>query len=201
MAYVLFAFFVGLFGTAIFNQGLFGNALSTIVVFLLVIPVVFAVGGELYKQKEEEQKQQEELERKRRVAKGHLEDDLTPQQRVVWNILHKYYRTNKEGAKYYIYRTKKEHEAEMWYWNYNKEKAKFYYDRYLKADRECNFLQAKVDLNTCSMYEQSMDAEAKKLQEKGLLDKYRKYTFWDNFPDTWKLSDEELEALDCEDDD
>ena len=46
MIYALFAFFVALFGNAIFSQGLFGNALSTIVVFLLVIPVVFAVGGD-----------------------------------------------------------------------------------------------------------------------------------------------------------
>ena len=75
MLYALFAFFIGLFGTAIFNQGLFGNALSTTVVFLLLIPVIFAVGGELYKQKVEEQKRQAEFERKQRVKRGHLEED------------------------------------------------------------------------------------------------------------------------------
>ena len=50
-------------------------------------------------------------------------------------------------------------------------------------------------------YERNTDAEAKELQKIGLLDKYRNYTFWDNFPDNWKLSDEELEALDYEDED
>lgn len=50
-------------------------------------------------------------------------------------------------------------------------------------------------------YERNTDAEAKELQKIGLLDKYRNYAFWDNFPDNWKLSDEELEALDYEDDD
>ena len=46
MLYALFAFFIGLFGTAIFNQGLFGNALSTTVVFIQLITGNFAFGGE-----------------------------------------------------------------------------------------------------------------------------------------------------------
>ena len=52
MIYVLFAVFMGFVGSVIFKDGLFANALSTTVVFLLLIPVIFAVGGELYKQKE-----------------------------------------------------------------------------------------------------------------------------------------------------
>lgn len=67
MLYALFAFFMGLLSTAIFNKGLFGSALSTIVVFLLVIPVIFAIGGAIHENKEEEQKQQAEYERKQRV--------------------------------------------------------------------------------------------------------------------------------------
>lgn len=200
MITALFVFFVGLFGTAIFNQGLFGNALSTIAVFLLVIPVVFAVGGELYKQKEEEQKQQEELERKRRVAKGHLEDDLTPRQRAFWDILHKY-RDSDVLIWNIINRTKKEHELEMWNWKHNKELKEKYFAEYCKAEREGDLLKAKVKYNTFTYYERDTENAAKELKEKGLLDKYGNYTFWDNFPDNWKLSDEELEALDYEDDD
>lgn len=83
MLYALFAFFVGLLGTAIFNQGLFGNALSTTVVFLLAIPIILAIGGAIHESKEEEQKCQAEFERKQRVKRGHLEDDLTPQQRIL----------------------------------------------------------------------------------------------------------------------
>ena len=90
MLYALFAFFVGLLGTAIFNQGLFGNALSTTVVFLLAIPIILAIGGAIHESKEEEQKCQVEFERKQRVKRGHLEDDLTPQQRILWDSLHKY---------------------------------------------------------------------------------------------------------------
>ena len=90
LIYVLFAVFMGFAGSVIFKDGLFANALSTTVVFLLLIPIIFAVGGELYKQKEEEQKRQAEFERKQRVKRGHLEDDLTPQQRILWNSLHKY---------------------------------------------------------------------------------------------------------------
>lgn len=200
MLYALFAFFVGLFGTAIFNQGLFGNALSTIAVFLLVIPVVFAVGGELYKQKKEEQKQQEELERKRRVAKGHLEDDLTPRQRALWDILHKY-RDSDVLIWNIINRTKKEHELEMWLWKHNKELKEKYFTEYCKAEREGDLLKAKVKYNTFTYYERDTENAAKELKEKGLLDKYGNYTFWDNFPDNWKLSDEELETLDYEDED
>lgn len=200
MLYALFAFFVGLFGTAIFNQGLFGNALSTIVVFLLVIPVVFAVGGELYKQKKEEQKQQEELERKRRVAKGHLEDDLTPRQRALWDILHKY-RDSDVLIWNIINRTKKEHELEMWLWKHNKELKEKYFAEYCKAEREGDLLKAKVKYNTFTYYERDTENVTKELKEKGLLDKYGNYTFWDNFPDNWKLSDEELETLDYEDED
>ena len=201
MAYVLFAFFVGLFGTAIFNQGLFGNALSTIVFFLLIIPVVFAIGGTIHANKEEDKIRQEEFERKQRVKRGHLEDALTPQQRAVWDILHEYYRTDEADAEYYIYRTKKKHEAEMWSWRHNKELEEKYFAEYCEADSKSDFLQAKVKLNMCTIYAHNADTEAKKLQEMGLLDKYRKYTFWDNFPDNWKLSDEEMEALDYEDDD
>lgn len=109
MLYALFAFFMGLLGTAIFNQGLFGNALSTTVVFLLLIPVIFAVGGELYKQKEEEQKRQAEFERKQRVKRGHLEDDLTPQQRILWDSLHKY-RYSDVLTENIINETKREHD-------------------------------------------------------------------------------------------
>ena len=83
MLYALFAFFMGLLGTAIFNKGLFGSALSTIVVFLLAIPIVLAIGGAIHESKEEEQKQQAEYERKQRVKRGHLEDDLTPKQRIL----------------------------------------------------------------------------------------------------------------------
>lgn len=66
LIYVLFAVFMGFAGSVIFKDGLFANALSTTVVFLLLIPIIFAVGGELYKQKEEEQKRQAEFERKQR---------------------------------------------------------------------------------------------------------------------------------------
>ena len=193
MLYALFAFFIGLFGTAIFNQGLFGNALSTTVVFLLLIPVIFAVGGELYKQKEEEQKCQAEFERKQRVKRGHLEDDLTLQQRILWNRLHKY-RDSDVLTEHIINETKREHDQKMWSWRYNKELKEKYYAEYCKTQSQTKYLMY-------TYYERNTDAEAKELQQIGLLDKYGNYTFWDNFPDNWKLSDEELEALDYEDDD
>ena len=192
MLYALLAFFIGLFGTAIFNQGLFGNALSTTVVFLLLIPVIFAVGGELYKQKEEEQKRQAEFERKQRVKRGHLEDDLTLQQRILWNRLHKY-RDSDVLTEHIINETKREHDQKMWSWRYNKELKEKYYAEYCKTQSQTKYLMY-------TYYERNTDAEAKELQKIGLLDKYGNYTFWDNFPDNWKLSDEELEALDYEDD-
>ena len=192
MLYALFAFFIGLFGTAIFNQGLFGNALSTTVVFLFLIPVIFAVGGELYKQKEEEQKRQAEFERKQRVKRGHLEDDLTLQQRILWNRLHKY-RDSDVLTEHIINETKREHDQKMWSWRYNKELKEKYYAEYCKTQSQTKYLMY-------TYYERNTDAEAKELQQIGLLDKYGNYTFWDNFPDNWKLSDEELEALDYEDD-
>ena len=193
MLYALLSFFIGLFGTAIFNQGLFGNALSTIVVFLLLIPVIFAVGGELYKQKEEGQKRQAEFERKQRVKRGHLEDDLTLQQRILWNRLHKY-RDSDVLTEHIINETKREHDQKMWSWRYNKELKEKYYAEYCKTQSQTKYLMY-------TYYERNTDAEAKELQQIGLLDKYGNYTFWDNFPDNWKLSDEELEALDYEDDD
>ena len=193
MLYALLAFFIGLFGTAIFNQGLFGNALSTTVVFLLLIPVIFAVGGELYKQKEEEQKRQAEFERKQRVKRGHLEDDLTLQQRILWNRLHKY-RDSDVLTEHIINETKREHDQKMWSWRYNKELKEKYYAEYCKTQSQTKYLMY-------TYYERNTDAEAKERQQIGLLDKYGNYTFWDNFPDNWKLSDEELEALDYEDDD
>ena len=193
MLYALLAFFIGLFGTAIFNQGLFGNALSTTVVFLLLIPVIFAVGGELYKKKEEEQKRQAEFERKQRVKRGHLEDDLTLQQRILWNRLHKY-RDSDVLTEHIINETKREHAQKMWSWRYNKELKEKYYAEYCKTQSQTKYLMY-------TYYERNTDAEAKELQKIGLLDKYGNYTFWDNFPDNWKLSDEELEALDYEDDD
>lgn len=109
MLYALFAFFMGLLGTAIFNQGLFGNALSTIVVFLLAIPVIFAIGGAIHESKEEEKKCQAEFERKQRVKRGHLEDDLTPQQRILWDSLHKY-RYSDVLTTNIINETKREHD-------------------------------------------------------------------------------------------
>lgn len=200
MLYALFAFFIGLLSTAIFNKGLFGSALSTIIVFLLVIPVIFAIGGAIHENKEEEQKQQAESELKQRVKRGHLEDDLTPRQRALWNSLHKY---RKDDVLIWsiIDRTKKEHEQKMWHWKYNKEMKEKYYASYCEAERKGDFLKAKVDYTTFTYYERNTDAEAKELQKIGLLDKYRNYTFWDNFPDNWKLSDEKLEALDYEDED
>lgn len=200
MLYALFAFFMGLLSTAIFNKSLFGSALSTIVVFLLVIPVIFAIGGAIYENKEEEQKQQAEYERKQRVKRGHLEDDLTPRQRALWNSLHKY-REDDVLIWSIIDRTKKEHEQKMWHWKYNKEMKEKYYVSYCEAERKGDLLKAQVDYTTYTYYERNTDIEAKELQKIGLLDKYRNYTFWDNFPDNWKLSDEELEALDYEDED
>lgn len=200
MLYALFAFFMGLLGTAIFNKGLFGSALSTIIVFLLAIPVVLAIGGAIHESKEEEQKQQAEYERKQRVKRGHLEDDLTPQQRILWNSLHKY-RDSEVLTENIINETKREHDQKMWSWRYNKELKEKYFASYCKAKREGDLLKAQVDYTTFTYYERNTDTEAKELQKIGLLDKYRNYTFWDNFPDNWKLSDEELEALDYEDDD
>ena len=193
MLYALFAFFVGLLGTAIFNQGLFANALSTTVVFLLVIPIILVIGGAICESKEEEQKCQAEFERKQRVKRGHLEDDLTPQQRVLWDCLHKY-RDSDVLTEHLIIETKREHEQKMWNWRYNKELKEKYYAEYCKTQSQTKYLMY-------TYYERNTDAEAKELQKIGLLDKYRNYTFWDNFPDNWKLSDEELEALDYEDDD
>ena len=193
MLYALFAFFMGLLGTAIFNQGLFGNALSTTVVFLLEIPVIFAIGGVIHESKEEEQKRQAEFERKQRVKRGHLEDDLTLQQRILWNRLHKY-RDSDVLTEHIINETKREHDQKMWGWRYNKELKEKYYAEYCKTQSQTKYLMY-------TYYERNTDAEAKELQKIGLLDKYGNYTFWDNFPDNWKLSDEELEALDYEDDD
>lgn len=193
MLYALFAFFMGLLGTAIFNQGLFGNALSTTVVFLLAIPVIFAIGGAIHESKEEEQKRQAEFERKQRVKRGHLEDDLTLQQRILWNRLHKY-RDSDVLTEHIINETKREHDQKMWSWRYNKELKEKYFAEYCKTQSQTKYLMY-------TYYERNTDAEAKELQKIGLLDKYRNYTFWDNFPDNWKLSDEELEALDYEDDD
>ena len=193
MLYALFAFFMGLLGTAIFNQGLFGNALSTTVVFLLAIPVIFAIGGAIHESKEEEQKRQAEFERKQRVKRGHLEDALTPQQRLVWDSLHKY-RYSDVLTTNIINETKREHDQKMWSWRYNKELKEKYFAEYCKTKSQTKYLMY-------TYYERNTDAEAKELQKIGLLDKYRNYTFWDNFPDNWKLSDEELEALDYEDED
>ncbi len=193
MLYALFAFFMGLLSTAIFNKGLFGSALSTIVVFLLAIPVVLAIGGAIHESKEEEQKQQAEYERKQRVKRGHLEDDLTPKQRILWNSLHKY-RYSDVLTENIINETKREHDQKMWSWRYNKELKEKYFAEYCKTQSQTKYLMY-------TYYERNTDAEAKELQKIGLLDKYRNYTFWDNFPDNWKLSDEELEALDYEDDD
>lgn len=193
MLYALFAFFMGLLGTAIFNKGLFGSALSTIVVFLLVIPIVLAIGGAIHESKEEEQKQQAEYERKQRVKRGHLEDDLTPKQRILWNSLHKY-RNDDVLTRHIINETKREHDQKMWSWRYNKELKEKYYAEYCKTQSQTKYIMY-------TYYERNTDNEAKELQKIGLLDKYRNYTFWDNFPDNWKLSDEELEALDYEDED
>lgn len=193
MLYALFAFFMGLLGAAIFNQGLFGNALSTTVVFLLAIPVIFAIGGAIHESKEEEQKQQAEYERKQRVKRGHLEDDLTPKQRILWNSLHKY-RNDDVLTNHIINETKREHDQKMWSWRYNKELKEKYYAEYCKTQSQTKYIMY-------TYYERNTDNEAKELQKIGLLDKYRNYTFWDNFPDNWKLSDEELEALDYEDED
>ena len=200
MLYALFAFFMGLLGTAIFNKGLFGSALSTIVVFLLAIPVILAIGGAIHESKEEEQKCQAEYERKQRVKRGHLEDDLTPKQRILWNSLHKY-RDSEVLTNHIINETKREHDQKMWSWRYNKELKEKYFASYCKAKREGDLLKAQVDYTTFTYYERNTDTEAKELQKIGLLDKYRNYTFWDNFPDNWKLSDEELEALDYENED
>lgn len=193
MLYALFAFFIGLLGTAIFNQGLFANALSTTVVFLLVIPIILVIGGAICENKEEERKCQAEFERKQRVKRGHLEDNLTPQQRVLWDCLHKY-RDSDVLTENIINETKREHEQKMWSWRYNKELKEKYYAEYCKTQSQTKYLMY-------TYYERNTDVEAKELQKIGLLDKYRNYTFWDNFPDNWKLSDEELEALDYEDDD
>lgn len=193
MLYALFAFFMGLLGTAIFNKGLFGSALSTIIIFLLAIPVVLAIGGAIHESKEEEQKQQAEYERKQRVKRGHLEDDLTPKQRILWNSLHKY-RNDDVLTNHIINETKREHDQKMWSWRYNKELKEKYYAEYCKTQSQTKYIMY-------TYYERNTDNEAKELQKIGLLDKYRNYTFWDNFPDNWKLSDEELEALDYEDED
>lgn len=193
MLYALFAFFMGLLGTAIFNKGLFGSAFSTIIVFLLAIPVVLAIGEAIHESKEEEQKQQAEYERKQRVKRGHLEDDLTPKQRILWNSLHKY-RNDDVLTNHIINETKREHDQKMWSWRYNKELKEKYYAEYCKTQSQTKYIMY-------TYYERNTDNEAKELQKIGLLDKYRNYTFWDNFPDNWKLSDEELEALDYEDED
>lgn len=192
MLYALFVFFVGLLGTAFFNQGLFANALSTTVFFLLIIPIFLVIGGAIHESKEEEQKCQAEFERKQRVKRGHLEDDLTPQQRVLWDCLHKY-RDSDVLTEHFIAETKREHEQKMWNWRYNKELKEKYYAEYCKTQSQTKYLMY-------TYYERNTDAEAKELQKIGLLDKYRNYTFWDNFPDNWKLSDEELAALDYEND-
>ena len=84
----------------------------------------------------------------------------------------------------------------MWNWKHNKELKEKYFAEYCKAEREGDLLKAKVKYNTFTYYERDTENEAKELKKIGLLDKYGNYTFWDNFPDNWKLSDEELEALD-----
>lgn len=188
MIYVLFAVFMGFVGSVIFKDGLFANALSTTVVFLLAIPIILAIGGAIHENKEEEQKRQAEFERKQRVKRGHLEDDLTPQQRVLWDCLHKY-RDSDVLTKHLIAETKREHDQKMWNWRYNKELKEKYFAEYCKTQSQTKYLMY-------TYYERNTDVEAKELQKIGLLDKYRNYTFWDNFPDNWKLSDEELEALD-----
>lgn len=76
----------------------------------------------------------------------------------------------------------------MWSWRYNKELKEKYFAEYCKTQSQTKYLMY-------TYYERNTDAEAKELQKIGLLDKYRNYTFWDNFPDNWKLSDEELEAI------
>ena len=58
---------MGFVGSVIFKDGLFANALSTTVVFLLAIPIILAIGGAIHENKEEEQKRQAEFERKQRV--------------------------------------------------------------------------------------------------------------------------------------
>lgn len=51
MIYVLFAVFMGFVGSVIFKDGLFANALSTTVVFLLAIPIILAIGGAIHENK------------------------------------------------------------------------------------------------------------------------------------------------------
>ena len=46
LIYVLFAVFMGFAGSVIFKDGLFANALSTTVVFIIFITNIFSVGGE-----------------------------------------------------------------------------------------------------------------------------------------------------------
>ena len=87
--------------------------------------VIFAIGGAIYESKEEEQKCQAEFERKQRVKRGHLEDDLTPQQRILWDSLHKY-RYSDVLTTNIINETKREHDQKMWSWRYNKELKESY---------------------------------------------------------------------------
>ena len=198
MFYFCLAIFITFMSNVIFHDGIFANALSTTVFFIIAIPIVLILYSYFRTTKEEEiekeRKEKEEKERQKRIANGHLEDALTPKQRAVWNALHKFYRTDEKGAEEFIKQIKLEHERDLDLdmYMYHREHKDDYLVRY--HNDPWSHLLRQADLHDKFMREYK-----KKAQEKGLLDENGEYTFWDNFPDNWKMSDEELAALDKDD--
>lgn len=180
-----------LIGVCVFKDGPFGNALATTITFLLILTVAFFTYCDHLANEEKEKAEKEAERKRRRVERGHLEDGLNSLQRSYWEVLHKYYRTDEFGAKCYIAKQKErmEKDTTFWLWQHDKNLREQYFQSYCKTE-------SPVHQNLYCMYDRDMRKSAKELIERGILNKKGEYDFWDNFPDTWKLSDEELAAMD-----
>lgn len=180
-----------LIGVCVFKDGPFGNALATTITFLLILTVAFFTYCDHLANEEKEKAEKEAERKRRRVERGHLEDGLNPYQRIIWDTLHKYYRTDKYNAAAFIDREKKKIEDDLDFrmWQYFKRLRERDYAEYCRTG-------STVSQNAYCMQDRFMRQHQKELIEKGILNKKGEYDFWDNFPDTWKLSDEELAAMD-----
>lgn len=171
------------------------NWLFMTALFVLMLSFTIIMYGACSYNKEQEEKARKEAEeaaeRKRRFERGHLEDGLNPEQREVWDCLHHIYRTDEFGAQDFIRRTKNKHEERMATMKFWDGLCKFHIEQYWKSQEKCS-----ACLTSFRRDADKRDAERRKLQKEGLIDEKGNYIFWDNFPDNWRWSDEELAALD-----
>lgn len=178
------------------------NWLFMTALFVLMLSFTIIMYGACSYNKEQEEKArkeaEEEAERKRRFERGHLEDGLNPAQRDVWNTLHRFYRDNEIGAENFIYDIKCKHNSKMQNMKWMDEEARRSFNLYWYMKKNCG-CYSEPALQFQSQCLEKKKEEIKKLQKEGLVDENGNYVFWDNFPDNWKWSDEELAALDKDD--